>query len=225
MTTVVPDDADFFKMGQHCPSLAPQDRPTWPGPDLDSEYDPQPQPTAPVPDNHKRSSSSYLDYLTYSAHLSRLDNYLSHLGYWNYLTHHHDFCVDAAWLKSVGSRVLFELDPKKPVLYVVPVESILGKLPVGDFGTVPHRAMVCARNFPARSQSRRRPHARRRRRLSCVVCQIIGSGLDTRDVIYSFVQVNTQIPGNWARRRRRAPPQRRRLHSLKYSLAKLQKSK
>ena len=168
---------------------------------------------------HKRSTSSYFNYLTYSAYF---DNYLRYLGYWNYLFH---FCVDASWLEFVGSLVLYELDPKKPVLYVVPIEPILGKLPVGDFGTVPHRAMVCARNFPARSPSRRRPHARRRRRLSCVVCQIIGSGLDTRDVIYSFVQVNTQMPGNWARRRRRAPPQRRRLHSLKYSFAKLQKSK
>jgi hypothetical protein len=34
--------------------------------------------------------------------------------------------VDADWLKLVGSRILFELDPKKPVLYIVPVESILG---------------------------------------------------------------------------------------------------
>ena len=47
----------------------------------------------------------------------------------------------SAWLESAGSRILYELDPKKPVLYVVPVESILGKLPVvpvGDFGTVPY---------------------------------------------------------------------------------------
>jgi hypothetical protein len=35
-----------------------------------------------------------------------------------------------------------ELDHRKPILYVIPVESILGKLPgvpVGDTGTIPHR--------------------------------------------------------------------------------------
>ena len=44
-------------------------------------------------------------------------------------------------VKSVGSWVLYELDPKKPVLYLISVESILGKLPVvpvGDGGSVPN---------------------------------------------------------------------------------------
>ena len=34
----------------------------------------------------------------------------------------------------------FELDPKNPILYVLPIENILGKLPVvlvGDTGTIP----------------------------------------------------------------------------------------
>ena len=41
----------------------------------------------------------------------------------------------------MGSRVLYELDYKKPVLYVIPIQSILGKLavvPVGDTGTIPY---------------------------------------------------------------------------------------
>ena len=45
------------------------------------------------------------------------------------------------WLESVGSRVVYELDYKKPILYVVPIQNILGKLPlvpVGDTGTIPH---------------------------------------------------------------------------------------
>ena len=42
MTAVVPDDADFFQDGP----ASPQDRPTSPGPDLDPESDPQPQPPA-----------------------------------------------------------------------------------------------------------------------------------------------------------------------------------
>jgi len=46
---------------------------------------------------------------------------------------------DNGWLESVGSRVVYELDYKKPVLYVIPIQSILGKLPVvpvGDTGTI-----------------------------------------------------------------------------------------
>ena len=32
------------------------------------------------------------------------------------------------WLESVGSRVVYELDYKKPILYVAPmIQSILGK--------------------------------------------------------------------------------------------------
>ena len=44
-------------------------------------------------------------------------------------------------MESVGSRVLYELDYRKPVLYVIPIQSILGKLavvPVGDTGTIPY---------------------------------------------------------------------------------------
>ena len=69
------------------------------------------------------------------------------MSYLSYLTVFYDY---AAWLESVGSRVLYELDPKKPVLYVIPVESILGKLPVvpvGDFGSVPNGI---AHNAPTR---------------------------------------------------------------------------
>ena len=39
----------------------------------------------------------------------------------------------------MGSRVVYELDYRKPVLYVIPIQSILGKLavvPVGDTGTI-----------------------------------------------------------------------------------------
>ena len=45
------------------------------------------------------------------------------------------------WLESVGSREVYELDYKKPILYVVPIQSILGKLPlvpVGDTSSIPH---------------------------------------------------------------------------------------
>ena len=45
------------------------------------------------------------------------------------------------WLGSIGSRVVYELDHKNPILYVVPIQSILGKLqfvPVGYTVTIPH---------------------------------------------------------------------------------------
>jgi hypothetical protein len=51
-------------------------------------------------------------------------------------------CFLVGCLESVGSRVVYELDHKKPILYVVPIQSILGKLPlipVSDTGTIPHR--------------------------------------------------------------------------------------
>jgi hypothetical protein len=53
-------------------------------------------------------------------------------------------CFLVGWLEPVGSLVVYELDYKKPILYVVPIQSILGKLPlvpVGDTGTIQHR--VC----------------------------------------------------------------------------------
>ncbi len=37
--------------------------------------------------------------------------------------------------------MVYELDHKKLILYVIPIQSILGKLPlvpVGDTGTIPH---------------------------------------------------------------------------------------
>ena len=96
-------------------------------------------------------------------------------------------------------RVLYELDLTKLLLYVVPVEPILGKLPVvrvGNFGTVSHGMRG---QFPGALADRAR-RRRRLRRLSCAVCQLIGSDLIPRDVVYSFVQANTRMPGNWARR-------------------------
>jgi hypothetical protein len=59
--------------------------------------------------------------------------------YFTYVDYFMFFCT--GWLESVGSRVVYELDYKKPVLYVIPIQSILGKLPVvpvGDTGTIPY---------------------------------------------------------------------------------------
>ncbi len=67
-------------------------------------------------------------------------------------------CFLVGWLESVGSRVVYELDYKKPILYVIPIQSILGKLPlvpVGDTGTIPHST----RNAFSGAPGDRRPGA------------------------------------------------------------------
>jgi hypothetical protein len=58
-------------------------------------------------------------------------------------------------LNSVGSRILYELDHRKPVLYVIPIQNIIGKLclvPVGDTGTILHRLRTA---FPGAPGDRR----------------------------------------------------------------------
>jgi hypothetical protein len=50
-------------------------------------------------------------------------------------------CFLVGWLESVGSRVVYELNYQMPILYVIPIKSILGKLPlvpVGDTAAIPH---------------------------------------------------------------------------------------
>ncbi len=53
--------------------------------------------------------------------------YYNYACYCNY-AHYCIFCC-IGWLESVGSRVVYQLDYKKPILYVIPIQSILGKLP------------------------------------------------------------------------------------------------
>ena len=65
-----------------------------------------------------------------------------YLSYYEYYINY----VITVWLKSIGSRVVYELDHRKPVLYVIPIEHILGKLPevpVGDTLTIQYHQ----RNF------------------------------------------------------------------------------
>jgi hypothetical protein len=70
-------------------------------------------------------------------------------------------CIFLGWLApaaSVGSRVVYELDYNKPILYVVPIQNILGKpslVPAGDTGTIPHSM----RNTFAGAPGDRRPGA------------------------------------------------------------------
>jgi hypothetical protein len=61
--------------------------------------------------------------------------------------HYCMFCF-IRWLESVGSWVVYELDYKKPILYVIPIQSILGKLPVVPMTPAPSRT-TCATHFLA----------------------------------------------------------------------------
>ena len=49
--------------------------------------------------------------------------------------------MTTGWLARVNSTIIYERKINKQVLYVLPITSILGKLPVvpvGDTGTIPH---------------------------------------------------------------------------------------
>ena len=94
------------------------------------------------PDNG--SYDYYTYYICYALYYyydyyARYHYYFYYVCYCNYA--HYCWSCFIGWLESVGSRVIYELDYKKPILYVIPIQSILGKLPVvpvGDTGTIPH---------------------------------------------------------------------------------------
>ena len=63
--------------------------------------------------------------------------------------------ITAKWLVSVGSRVVYELDYKKPILYVIPIQNILGKLslvPVANTGTIQHSMRNTVADAPGDSR-------------------------------------------------------------------------
>ncbi len=73
--------------------------------------------------------------------------YYMYYMYYMYYVYYNYYFVLAGWLKSIGrldefgSQIVYELDHRKPVHYVIPVEHILRKLPlvpVGDIGTIQH---------------------------------------------------------------------------------------
>lgn len=94
------------------------------------------------PDNGNYDYYTYYICYTlyyYYDYYARYHYYFYYVCYCNYA--HYCWSCFIGWLESVGSRVIYELDYKKPILYVIPIQSILGKLPVvpvGDTGTIPH---------------------------------------------------------------------------------------
>ncbi len=73
--------------------------------------------------------------------------YYNYACYCNY-AHFCMFCC-IGWLESVASRVVYELDYKKPILYVIPIQSILCKLPVVPVGALAPSRTTCATHFLA----------------------------------------------------------------------------
>ncbi len=56
----------------------------------------------------------------------------------------------AAWLDACQSTIVYERSESKQVLYVIPVSSILGRLPlvpVGNTGTIPYEMRREASDF------------------------------------------------------------------------------
>ena len=54
-----------------------------------------------------------------------------------------------SWITKCGSKLIYETLPDKQVLYVLPITSILGRLPVvraGDTGTIPFIYKTRCRN-------------------------------------------------------------------------------
>ena len=59
-------------------------------------------------------------------------------------------CFRTVWLLDYRSRIVYERKQDSQVFYVLPVESILGKLPVvpvGDAGTIPYSMRQHAADF------------------------------------------------------------------------------
>ena len=47
-----------------------------------------------------------------------------------------------SWITKCGSKLIYKLLPEKQIVYVLPITSVLGRLPVvwaGDTGTIPFK--------------------------------------------------------------------------------------
>jgi hypothetical protein len=89
--------------------------------------------------------------------------------------------------------VLYELDYKNPILYIIPVESILGKLPVipvGDAGPTPHNIRSLFTGAPGDSRGGSEED---------VVCLLVGFGLVPWYVIMAYGVEGTLQDGGGGR--------------------------
>jgi hypothetical protein len=99
----------------------------------------------------------YMYYINYTCYMYYM-HYMYNM-YYTYYVYYIYYFVFAGWLNTIGSQILYELDRRKPILYVIAVEHILGKLPlvpVGDTGTISHHLR---RNLFPGAPGDRRPDA------------------------------------------------------------------
>ncbi len=89
----------------------------------------------------------------------------------NFFIFRHDIQVHyfrcPGWLNLVGSWILFELNHRKPIIYVIKIQNIitiLSVVQVGYTGTVPHRLRTAFRGAPT----------------NWVQATVVGCGLSTR---------------------------------------------
>jgi hypothetical protein len=72
----------------------------------------------------------------------------------------HSLFYYPGWSNSVASQILYELDHRKPILYVIPIQNIIWKLclvPVGDTGTIAHHLRTACPGARCRAPGDRKP--------------------------------------------------------------------
>jgi hypothetical protein len=87
----------------------------------------------------------YMYYINFMCYMYYM-HYMYYMYYMYYVYYIYYF-VFARWLHSIGSQILYELEHRKPVLYVIPVEHILGKLPLVLVGDQARFRTTCATCF------------------------------------------------------------------------------
>ena len=79
----------------------------------------------------------------------RKSGHILHIfAYFAYITY---LCVSSAWVEKCQSAIVYERREQAQVLYVIPVSSILGRLPlvpVGATGTIPFDMRKESADFP-----------------------------------------------------------------------------
>jgi hypothetical protein len=83
----------------------------------------------------------YMYYMYYH------DMYYMYFMYYLHYVYKTNCFVLAGWLKSIGYQILYELDHRKPVLYVAPVDYIMGKLPLVPVGDTERFSTTCTACF------------------------------------------------------------------------------
>ena len=93
------------------------------------------------------------------------------------------FAQPKSWITKCGSKLIYETLPGKEVVYILPITSILGRLPIvraGDTGTIPFSCWNGFCNGAHRYNNTTSP------------------GLTPRQGVVIDVPYSLKIPGRWA---------------------------